>query len=353
MNRKFAIIAAALAATTTLADGPKFTGYVTATYGHDFADTASGNSYYGNSQGNGFLLNAAHLTIVGGDSAGATYGIDLDAGTDGTHNVGGLSVGSGWALDVQQAFLTIPVFKSPLSVTAGKFYTSEGIEVLNSGASPTITRGLLFSYLEPLAHTGALLTYKVSDAVSVSLGGVNGFDNWTVSDADGIPTVYAKVALGFGNPFSGTVSAYYGPQANIYPFNNGREKFLSLDLTGLNKSVDNLAINFQVNYLKKDKYNADDATNSQNLGVGIQPIYTIGAAQIGARYEFASLDLHDVQFDNTTIHSFSVAPGYKPTQNSLARVEYRIDLASGKIFGKSDDKKKNDQIVTAELNYTF
>ena len=130
---------------------------------------------------------------------------------------------------------------------------------------------------------------------------------------------------------------------------------MSLDLTGVNKSVENLAINFQVNYKKLDKANSD-GTNSPNFGLGLQPVYTMGAAQIGLRYEFASLDLHKInKFDNTTIHSISVAPGYKLTQSTLARVEYRIDIASEKIF--EDDKgaisKKNDQAITAEFNYTF
>jgi len=352
----FALGALALVPASILADGPKFTGYVTATYGYDINDPASGYSsgynYYGG-KNTSFKLNAAHLSVAGGDSAGATYGIDLDAGTDGTHNAGVLNSGTGWAFDVQQAFLTIPILKSPVSITGGKFYTSEGIEVLNSGANPTVTRGLLFGQLEPIATTGAYLTFKANDAISVSLGAVNGWDNWTISDTNGIPTAYAKVSLSYGNPFSGTVSAYYGP------IENTRDGRLSLDLTGVNKSVNNLALNFQVNFLKKDK--AVDGSDTKSFGVGVQPVYTVGAGQIGARYEFLSLDEHfDGSVDNTTIHSISVAPGYRLTQNSLARVEYRLDLSSNKSF--IDDKgayvdgvgnKKYDQVVTAELNYTF
>src|ERR1035437_790522 len=212
-SRTLAIAAGALSLVPSilLADGPKFTGYVTSTYNKDFSDTTNGYNYYGGKDAS-FQLNAAHLSINGGDSAGATYTIDLDAGTDGTHNGGVINSGNGWAFDVQQAFVTVPVLKTPLSLTGGKFMTSEGIEVMNSGVNPTITRGLLFGQVEPVAHTGAYLTFKASDAVSVSLGGVNGWDNWQISEADGIPMAYAKVALGFGNPFAGTVSAYYGPQ---------------------------------------------------------------------------------------------------------------------------------------------
>jgi predicted porin len=76
----------------------------------------------------------------------------------------------------------------------------------------------------------------------------------------------------------------------------------------------------------------------------------MGAGQIGLRYEFLSLD----DGSTTTINSIALAPGYKLTQNTLVRAEYRIDIASKSIF--EDDKgngKKNDQVVGAEANYTF
>jgi hypothetical protein len=349
---KLAPLAGALALLplAAFADGPKLTGYATASYNYDFNDPASGaNSsfnYYGGKTGS-FQLNAAHLTLAGVDSAGATYGIDLDAGTDGTHNGGVIASSAGWAIDLQQAFVTLPLFKTPLSLTGGKFYTSEGIEVLNSAANPTVTRGILFGQMEPVAHTGAYLTFKFNDKISLSVGAVDGWDTWAISNADGNPVEYDKLSLNFGDPLALTVSSYYGPQYGT------RDAFSSLDVTGVTKVIPNLALNFQANLLLKDKANAD-GTNSGNFGAGIQPVYTIGDGQIGARYEFASLDLHTVKFDNTTINSISVAPGYKMTQSSLLRVEYRIDLASNKIF--EDDKGAGtdmDQTVTAELNYTF
>lgn len=339
---------------TIHADGPKFTGYVTGTYNYDLNDPASGanpgTNYYGGKTGS-FQLNAAHLTISGGDSAGATYTVDLDGGTDGTHNTGVIHSDSagGWAFDVQQAFVTVPFAKSPVSLTAGKFYTSEGIEVLNSAANPTVTRGLLFGQLEPVAHTGAYVTFKANDQISASIGGVNGWDNWQISPTDGIPFAYAKVALAFGDPFGGTISAYYGPY-------QARDNLLSLDLTGVTKVVPNLAINFQANYLSKAKLTVDTTNGSMKdwtgLGFGLQPVYTAGSAQVGLRYEFLSVD--PGVGTSTTYNSISIAPGYKLTQSSLLRLEYRIDLASEKVF--SDDKgagTKNDQAVTAELNYTF
>lgn len=344
-----------------LADGPKFTGYVTGSYNYDFNDPASGGyssnpvttspiNYYGGKTSS-FQLNAAHLSINGGDSAGATYTIDLDGGTDGTHNTGVIDSKNGWAFDIQQAFVTVPFGKSIVSLTGGKFYTSEGIEVLNSAANPTVTRGLLFGQVEPVATTGAYLTLKFADAVSLSLGGVNGWDNWTTTPVDGIPTEYTKLALNFGDPFAATITEYWGPQAG------SRNSMSSTDFTGVTKVVPNLALNFQANYLVKSKAGGvgtdGKALDLSFVGFGLQPVYVIDAAQIGFRYEFLSQG--NGESKGLFLNSVSLAPGYKLTQNSLLRLEYRIDFASEKIFedDKSVDNAKMDQAVTAELNYTF
>jgi hypothetical protein len=194
------------------------------------------------------------------------------------------------------------------------------------------------------------LTFKAGDAISMSLGGVNGWDNWTTSPVDGIPMAYAKVALSFGNPFAGTVSTYFGPQVGT------RDNLFSLDLTGLNKSVEDLAINIQANYLRKDRYsrNLDGVWKDWNgFGFGLQPVYVLGSAQLGARYEVLSMD--DGAGPAVVIQSISAAPGYRPTQNSLIRVEYRFDYSSTPYFPNSNapNHSNYDQVVTAELNYTF
>ena len=87
-------------------------------------------------------------------------------------------------------------------------------------------------------------------------------------------------------------------------------------------------------------------------GLGAQPLYHTGNAQVGLRYEFLS---EDDGSSDVTVHSISVAPGYRPTPASLVRVEYRIDLASDKLFASdaAANDSKTDQILTAELSYTF
>ena len=369
-SRTLGLVAGALAVvpTVTLADGPKFTGFVTGSYIYDINDPPTGymngagsapNSTYTNFYGGknaSFKADAAHLTITGGDSAGASYTIDLDAGTDGIATGGSMWTSrNGFAFDVQQAFVTVPFGKSPFGLEVGKFYTSEGIEVGNSAANPTVTRGLAFGVLEFTSSTGAEITFKANDQISGAIGAINNPNGqvWQYDGNDGIPVGYAKVALAYGDPFSGTISAYFGPQGGTSP--SARKNYTSLDLTGLTKTIPSLDLNYQVNFNMAMDAGADASGNTKNTMaylIGLQPLYHMGAGQIGLRYEFLSVDPGT---GATTVNSIAVAPGYKLTQNTLLRAEYRIDLAS-KNTVYVDDKgaaTKTDQVVGAELNYTF
>ena len=369
-SRTLGLVAGALSLVPAaiLADGPKFTGFVTGSYIYDINDPPSGfvngagsapNSTFTNFYGGrnaSFKADAAHLTITGGDSAGATYTIDLDAGTDGIATGGSMSNGpKGFAFDVQQAFVTVPFGKSPFGLEVGKFYTSEGIEVGNSAANPTVTRGLAFGVLEFTSSTGAILTFKANDQISGAIGAINNPNGqvWQYDGTDGIPVGYAKVASAYGDSFAATISAYFGPQGGTSP--SARKNYTSLDLTGLTKTIPNLDLNYQVNFNMAMDAGADASGNKANTMaylIGVQPLYHMGAAQVGLRYEFLSVDPGT---GSTTINSIALAPGYKLTQNTLLRAEYRIDLASKNTWYVDDkgNATKTDQVVGGELNYTF
>jgi hypothetical protein len=113
-------------------------------------------------------------------------------------------------LDVEEAWgwYVDPVSKVGLKV--GKFVTYEGIEVIESMGDPTITRGLLFSNLEPYTHTGALLTwtgtvFDFAGRRGQRLGRADRNSDWA-------RPVVAKMGVTLGDPLALTVSALYGPQ---------------------------------------------------------------------------------------------------------------------------------------------
>src|SRR5207245_1722426 len=84
--------------------------------------------------------------------------------------------------DVQEAYLTWampddgPSFLKGLSLKGGKFVTLLGAEVIEPWSNYNYSRSFLFSLAIPFTHTGALVSYPISDKLSVTGGAVEGWD---------------------------------------------------------------------------------------------------------------------------------------------------------------------------------
>jgi hypothetical protein len=84
------------------------------------------------------------------------------------------------ALEQALVKFRIPVGNG-LDIYAGKFVTFLGYEVIESPANPNFSRGLLFTNLIPLTHTGVYADYKFNDTFEAKFGVVDGWNN-SVSD---------------------------------------------------------------------------------------------------------------------------------------------------------------------------
>src|SRR2546426_7237277 len=84
--------------------------------------------------------------------------------------------------DVQQAYLQWampddgPSLLKGLSVKGGKFVTLLGAEVIEPWSNYNYSRSFLLSFAIPFTHTGALVSYPISDKLSVTGGAVEGWD---------------------------------------------------------------------------------------------------------------------------------------------------------------------------------
>ncbi len=84
--------------------------------------------------------------------------------------------------DVQQAYLQWampddgPSLLKGLSVKGGKFVTLLGAEVIEPWSNFNYSRSYLFSFAIPFSHTGALVSYPLTDKISVTGGAVEGWD---------------------------------------------------------------------------------------------------------------------------------------------------------------------------------
>jgi len=181
------------------ADAIQISGFVDAYYSLNFghpATPAAGPSvlYPGGNQGlrafdtvaDSFQLSLAELVIQKAPSATTPVGfrVDLDFGPTADIVAATEPGGSETFKNVQQAYVTYvaPLGKG-LTIDFGKFVTHMGNEVIESKDNWNYSRGLLFTWAIPFYHTGLRISYPLADTLTVTLLGVNGWNNVTDNNA--------------------------------------------------------------------------------------------------------------------------------------------------------------------------
>ncbi len=153
---------------------------------------------------NAFNLHQTALTIDYQPKEGFGGLVNLTAGRDARVIA---SLGESTSnFDVTQAFAQYA--HGPVTITAGKFVTLAGAEVINSTQDTNYSRSILFGYAIPFTHTGARITYTASDQVSVIVGVNNGWDQ--LQDANKQKTGELGVSITPNKMFSLAVQGYSG-----------------------------------------------------------------------------------------------------------------------------------------------
>jgi hypothetical protein len=322
------------------ASGFALAGFVNTTYNYNFGRPASGGNtlFSYNAQHNSLLLNAAHLALTGSVSDALSWTVELDFGADAQVNT---YAATPMPVDVQEAYGVYT--KGKLGVKIGKFVTYQGIEVIESPANPTISRGLLFGLAEAFYHTGAVLTYQVSDKADLAVGVIQGWD--VLYDTNRGKMGVVKVGLAPSDKFALTLSTYVGPDLA----GNDDDFRISADATGVFKPSDKLDIWFQGNFGTE----LTDPSVSW-FGAGVQPVIRLSDTfALGARAEFFKDEGARTGADQTLINisaapTFTIAPGF------IVRVEGRVDISSEDVFEDSDGAGKGNQIVgLADATFAF
>jgi Putative beta-barrel porin-2, OmpL-like. bbp2 len=319
---------------------PKISGSVDVTYNYNARDPMDGVTLFHSytARHDTLLLNAAHLALTGSNDS-VSYAVEVDVGSDAQVNSGDDDV------DLQEAYLAY-VSSIGLGIKAGKFVTYQGIEVIESGANPTISRGFLFGLAEPFTHAGAVLTYKIDDRFDVAAGVVNGWD--LVVDNNRGKTVLAKVGF-TGGPAVVTASGYVGPERE----GNADDLRLSGDLTGLVKlgAVDLWA---QVN-AGSEEGAAVDGGRAAWYGAGLQPVvHVLERLAVGGRAEVFRDDDGARTGATQTLYNVTVAPAFTLTTGLVLRGELRVDWSSVDVFMDGDGAAHGNQLLAlTEAIYSF
>jgi hypothetical protein len=117
----------------------------------------------------------------------AGFRIDTIYGSDAKFLSDSAFTGNNLALEQALVKFRIPIGNG-LDIYAGKFVTFLGYEVIESPANPNFSRGLLFTNLIPLTHTGVYADYKFNDTLEAKLGVVDGWNNSVSDPAPGAST---------------------------------------------------------------------------------------------------------------------------------------------------------------------
>lgn len=352
-------VAACFAAVPSHA-APSISGSVEASYNRNLSsagDNAMNALHEYDAKANTFTLNNAHLVMSGSDSAtGLGYDVETDFGSDAKINSStDPSQGSSGIFDLQEAYITWGFGpKHAFGLKAGKYATYEGIEVIEGGSNPTVTRGLLYTFAEPITHTGLELSYATGP-FDVHVGAINGWDR--LMENNDVPSYLAKVGFNMGDPLALTVSTIIGPEKDA----NTDDMRMSFDATALTKSIPMVDLWLQANYGKEDKASATGA-DANWFGFGVQPlIHFNNWFGLGLRYEFLDDDKltrtkaapDDGKVD-VSLQNVSVAPTIWLTKTAMVRAEYRLDIASSKVFVDSDNKATDMQNeVSADFVLSF
>ncbi|MEO8902497.1 MAG: outer membrane beta-barrel protein [Polyangiaceae bacterium] len=316
--------------------------------------------------GNGFQLHAMHLSVHSAVNEHVSATVDIDAGSDAAFNNGSALGPNRTLFDIQEAYAQLT--DAGFTFTVGKFATYEGIELIEGPTDPTLTRGLLYAFAEPITHVGAKLHYT-NAMVDVGVGIVNGWDTngATTGLAMGAPSIWTADnnnnktliwRLGitpdpiFWAGFSGT----YG----VEKAGQDTDPRLSLDLTGAIIPSPMLTINFQGNYGSEKHDVASDPAGAPTVldksaswwGLGLQPVVHMDAASLGARLEYFK-DTNGARIalaDDTGYLNFTLTPGYTFYDAFTIRGEFRYDHATKEVLANA---AKGQTSIGIGAHYVF
>jgi hypothetical protein len=332
--------AAAGPAAAQSAASPHVGGFVDLTYNYNTLQPADDVTLYHSytAENDTVLLNAAHVALSGAGES-VSYAVEVDVGSDAQVNSGDDDV------DLQEAY---GAYVSPigLGVMAGKFVTFQGIEVIESGSNPTISRGFLFGLAEPFTHAGAVLTYKINPAFDVAAGVVNGWD--VVVDNNRGKTAVVKAAF-TSEVARATVSGYAGPEQE----EDDDDLRLSGDVTGM-VVVGPVDLWGQVN-AGREEGAAPGGGAARWIGAGLQPLWhALGSLTIGARAEvFRDADAARTG-TRQTLYNLTVTPCYLVTTGLVIRGELRVDWSNRDVYMDEDGAVHGNQVLAlTEAIYSF
>jgi len=353
------LVGMAGAASATESSGPNFTFGASTSYTYDFNNpkdpNLANNQGYANLDGldQSFNIDLVQLGISGSRGR-ASYGAKLDYGdlTRWAGDYGNSDVG------LQTAYLSYDM--GGAAVTAGRYDTPIGYEVLEPWGNANVSRSLSWSKLQPVNHDGVFVSGHAG-VLDGMIGVANGF---TVAAQGNSPTDPSdeKAVLGaVGAGISDFLNLYFSMIYNREN-NDTDQQLYNAIISGKVPLVNDS--NFR--YALEGNY----AMNEFDVGAGTNPNsdYWSLVAYLGGDFGPTSLDLrgeylygnNDHGVTNEEAWDLTATAGWYLTEGLQLRLEYRYDSslqglglkggsATDQIFRRKHGDSDSDNTLQAQL----
>jgi hypothetical protein len=253
--------------------------------------------------------------------------------------------------DLTEAYVNyVAPLGSGLKLQFGKFVTYNGAEVIEARDDFNYSRSFLFNYAIPFTHTGFMAGYKFSEAFTVSLYLVNGWDN--TDDNNKGKTFGASFAVTPIKPVQLTFNFTYGPEQ---PNNTSNNRFL-FDWIGVFQATKSLTLMANVDYAHEENDPLNAGKDSEWYGVAGYVKYDFtGFFSTSIRAEYFN-DEDGVRTGIAqALKEITLTPEFKIAKTLLVRPEYRHDWSTQNAFDSEHntfDTKSQDTIAIGVM-YTW
>ena len=319
------------------ASGVEISGYVDTSY--TYTDLGTDPMFRAfDTDANSFNVNMIGLSLSKLPEQGWGGAVVLNAGSDANVTAAAGSGGSD-EFDIQQAYVSYA--SGSAQWLFGKFATLQGAEVIESKDNWNFSRSLLFFNAIPFTHTGVRVSFPLSDAIGLTVGVNNGWDN--LVDDNASKSLEAQISLAPAENWFFNVQGMIGDEEA-----NGKDE---------SRTLIDIVTGWDVTEALSLLFNADFGTQENGAAGGKDASWSGYAAYVN--YKFSpmwriALRLESFSDDDgfrtgtkQTLQEGTVTLAYMPSEHVELRGEVRRDTSDEDVFMDDEGKPQDSQTSVA------
>lgn len=329
------------------ASGVTLDGYISGGYTYGFNDGQALGFRQFDTTSDSFDLNQAAFTLAKLPAQGAGAFVNVIAGEDA--KILNVAYGDGGDnINVTQAYLQYAT--GALTVIGGRFVTLAGAEVINDTQNANISRGALFTNVQPLAHTGVRASYKMGG--TTLYGGLSnaGFGVVGSPDADPQKTLELGASFAPSSTTSLSVVAYHSPDNSGVVDND-----TIIDVVLSMQASETLQIVLNADY-RTTEFDAPGSEDQKIWGIAAYGNFKLSDAnRLSLRVEHVDFsDAGGVAGADNDAQTYTLTLGHKVASNLELLGEVRWDNSDNAIFPDGANPPEDSQgTVAVKAIYKF